>query len=103
MPNVTHLECSLCRRRFEAGKIHNLCPCGGALLVCYALDAFRRTWTRDSLSKEAPTLWRYLPVLPVRGRESIVSLGEGMTPLIPTKRLGASLGAQRLWVKDEGL
>ena len=49
MPNVTHLECSLCRRRFEAGKIHNLCPCGGALLVRYDLDAVRRTWTRDSL------------------------------------------------------
>jgi threonine synthase len=103
MPNVTHLECSLCGLRFEAGKIHNLCKCGGALLVRYDLDTVRRTWSRDSLSSEAPTLWRYLPVLPVRGRESIVSLGEGMTPLLPTKRLGALLGTEQLWVKDEGL
>jgi threonine synthase len=103
MPNVTHLECSLCGCRFEAGRIHNLCPCGGALLVRYDLDAVRQTWSRDSLAAEAPTVWRYLPVLPVRSRESIVSLGEGMTPLISTKRLGASLGAERLWVKDEGL
>src|SRR5580658_2565132 len=103
MPNVTHLECSLCSSRFEAGAIHNLCQCGGALLVRYDLDSVRRTWNRDSLSSEVPTLWRYLPVLPVRNRESIVSLGEGMTPLISTKRLGDSLGARRLWVKDEGL
>jgi threonine synthase len=103
MPNVTHLECSLCRLRFEAGGIHNLCQCGGALLVRYDLDSVRRTWNRDSLSSEVPTLWRYLPVLPVRNRESIVSLGEGMTPLISTKRLGKSLGARQLWVKDEGL
>jgi len=34
---------------------------------------------------------------------SIVSLGEGWTPLIRTKRLGARLGADALWVKDEGL
>jgi threonine synthase len=103
MPNVTHLECSLCRLRFEAGKIHNLCHCGGALLVRYDLDSVRQTWNRDSLAAEAPTLWRYLLVLPVRSRESIVSLGEGMTPLISTKRLGAAVGAEQLWVKDEGL
>jgi threonine synthase len=103
MPNVTHLECSLCNRHFESNKIHNLCPCGGALLVRYDLDSVRRSWSRDALQAEAPTLWRYLPVLPVRNRESIVSLGEGMTPLISTKRLAAALGAEQVWVKDEGL
>jgi threonine synthase len=103
MPNVTHLECSLCGLQFEAGKVHNLCPCGGALLVRYDLDSVRRNWSRDSLSTESPTLWRYLPVLPVRDHASIVSLGEGMTPLVSTKRLGASIGAEQLWVKDEGL
>ena len=35
--------------------------------------------------------------------ESIVSLGEGMTPLVRTRRLGARIGAEHLWVKDEGL
>jgi threonine synthase len=103
MPNVTHLECSLCGLRFEAGKVHNLCSCGGALLVRYDLDSVRRTWKPESLSAERPTLWRYLPMLPVQKRESIVSLGEGMTPLIRAKRLGESLGAGQLWVKDEGL
>src|SRR5882724_8740195 len=103
MPNVSYLECSLCAQRFEANKIHNLCPCGGALLVRYHLDAVRQTWTRGSLAQAKPDLWRYWPVLPVNRRESVVSLGEGMTPLIETKRLGAAVGARDLWVKDEGL
>lgn len=103
MPNVTHLECSLCAQRFAANQIHNLCSCGGALLVRYDLDAVRKTWTRESLAQAKPDLWRYWPVLPVNRRESVVSLGEGMTPLIETKRLGAAVGAKDLWVKDEGL
>jgi threonine synthase len=32
-----------------------------------------------------------------------VTLGEGMTPLIPARRLGARLGLEKLYVKDEGL
>ena len=103
MPNVTHLECSLCAQRFAANQIHNLCSCGGALLVRYDLDAVRKSWTRESLAQAKPDLWRYWPVLPVNRRESVVSLGEGMTPLIETKRLGAAVGAKDLWVKDEGL
>ena len=47
-------------------------------------------------------MWRYAPVLPP-SEASIVSLGEGWTPLLRTTRLGARLGAEALWVKDEGL
>ena len=46
---VTHLECSLCNKRFEAGKIHNLCECGGPLLVRYDLAEARRAWSREEL------------------------------------------------------
>lgn len=100
---MSHLECSLCQKRFEGGKLHNLCSCGGALLVRYDLDAVRKSWRREDLLRAKPDLWRYWPVLPVTRRESVVSLGEGMTPLIRTKRLGSALGAEDLWVKDEGL
>ncbi len=103
MPNVTHLECSLCSARFEPSRVHNLCSCGGTLFVRYDLTGIRSTWARDSLRSARPDLWRYLPVLPPQHPESIVSLGEGMTPLIRAHRLGAATGAQQLWVKDEGL
>src|SRR5579862_5953479 len=100
---LTHLECSLCKQKFEPGKVHNLCPCGGPLLVRYDLARIRQRWTREQLVSGPNCMWRYAPVLPVTRQASIVSLGEGMTPLVRTPRLGGRLGAQQLWVKDEGL
>ena len=100
---LTHLECSLCKQKFETGKIHNLCPCGGPLLVRYDLARIRQRWTRQQLGDGPNSMWRYAPVLPVTRQGSIVSLGEGMTPLVRTPRLGGRLGTQHLWVKDEGL
>ncbi len=103
MNNITHLECSLCGKRHTAGEIHNLCACGGPLLVRYDLTKAKETWTRDSLLHAPKTMWRYAPMLPVMQAASIVSLGEGMTPLIETKRLGKRYGARNLFVKDEGI
>jgi threonine synthase len=97
------LECSRCDRRYPAGQIFNLCECGGPLLVRYDLPKVRAAWDRDSIAAGPSNMWRYAPVLPVSNPESIVSLGEGMTPLLRTPRLGARLGAHDLWVKDEGV
>ena len=40
-------------------------------------------------------------MLPLPLDEPPVTLGEGMTPLLPCPRLGAELGMSRLWIKDE--
>src|SRR5713101_5866185 len=101
--SLTHLECSLCSRKFEAGKIHNLCDCGGPLLVRYDLEKLRRTWSRDQIPLGPNSMWRYAPVLPATRQASIISLGEGMTPLLRAARLGHRVGADQLWLKDEGL
>ncbi|HLK18858.1 MAG TPA: threonine synthase [Bryobacteraceae bacterium] len=103
MTTVTHLECSLCGKKREAGHAHNLCECGGPLLVLYDLDRAKSTWSREAVAKGPASMWRYAPVLPVRQPADIVSLGEGMTPLLKTHRLGQRLGAHDLWVKDEGI
>ena len=100
---LTHLECSECGRRHEAGQPHNLCECGGPLLVRYDLEAVRTSWSRDSLADAPADMWRYAPVLPVRDERNIVSMGEGWTPMVRTRRLGERVGATNLWVKDEGL
>jgi threonine synthase len=102
MPKATHLECSLCNKRFEAGKVVNLCDCGGPLLVRYDLDTIRSRWKRRDVHTGPPSMWRYAPLLPPLD-ESIITLGEGWTPLLHARRLGARLGAENVWVKDEGL
>ena len=100
--NVTHLECALCGKTYEARRLHNLCTeCGRPLLVRYDLEAAARTLTRESLKGRRADLWRYAEVLPVEHEENIVSLGEGWTPLLAAERLGSSLGLRRLYIKDE--
>ena len=102
MTKVTHLECSLCGNRHEAGAVAGLCECGGPLLVRYDLDTIRHRWRRREVSNGPANMWRYAPVLPASA-ESVVSLGEGWTPLVHARRLGPMLGSENLWVKDEGL
>src|SRR5208337_1578256 len=48
-------------------------------------------------------LWRYHELLPVREAGHVVSLGEGMTPLLALPALGRALGVPNLLMKDESL
>jgi threonine synthase len=101
--NVTHLYCSSCSKQYEPRKLINLCECAKPLMVAYDLGRASDTLTGDSLAGRTPTLWRYREVLPVDDDENILSLGEGMTPLIKAKRLGARLGMTNLFIIDESL
>lgn len=103
MTSVTHLECSLCNRKYEAGKPWNLCECGGPLLVRYNLQQLKAQWDRNSIANGPNSMWRYAPILPVAKASSIVSLGEGMTPILSAPRTGKRIGANHLLIKDEGL
>ncbi|MEO8663644.1 MAG: pyridoxal-phosphate dependent enzyme, partial [Bryobacteraceae bacterium] len=103
MTTLTHLECSVCAKKLDAAQPHNLCDCGGPLLVRYDLEKARQSWSRDWIAAGSASMWRYAPVLPVSTPTSIISLGEGWTPLVRTRKLGARLGASDLWVKDEGI
>ena len=103
MTTLQHLECSLCTKRYDAGKPWNLCECGGPLLVRYDLEAARKSWSREWIASGPSSMWRYAPILPVARPSSMVTLGEGWTPLLKAKNFGAEVGAPNLWVKDEGL
>jgi threonine synthase len=73
------------------------------LLVHYDLERARQELRREQIAAGPTNMWRYGPLLPVSRAENVVSLGEGMTPLLAARRLGERLGASRLYVKDEGL
>jgi threonine synthase len=103
MTTLTHLECGLCGRKYEAGMIHGVCECGGPLLARYDLENARRGWSREWLGNAQTNMWRYAPLLPVANPGSIVSLGEGLTPLLRARRLGEALGAGNLWIKNDGV
>src|ERR1700719_3601944 len=98
--SITHLECSKCGEKHSHEKLQNLCACGGPLLARYDLAKAAQTLTREALKSRAANMWRYAEILPARG---VVSLGEGMTPVIHARRLGARMGLDAVYIKDEGL
>jgi len=98
--NVLELECSACGKKYDAGVEQHLCTCGKPLLARYDLRRAAATLTLENLKTRVRTLWRYAEVLP---NDPPVSIGEGMTAVVHAKRLGKTMGLQRLYVKDEGL
>jgi threonine synthase len=62
-----------------------------------------RAWRRESLHGREPNMWRYRELMPLFDDEQPLTLGEGWTPLMHARRLGAQLGLERLFVKDESL
>lgn len=101
MPSfVTHLESALDGTRLPHDRAQTLHE-GRPLWVRYDLDAVRAAVRRDDLRDREPTLWRYRELLPVERDENVVSLGEGLSPLLAAPRLGRELGLANLLVKDE--
>jgi len=100
---LTHLECPRCSRQHDADVLQNLCGCGSPLLARYDLAAVKSKLAPADLTGRPACMWRYHELLPVRDEQHVVSLGEGMTPLVPLPRLGESMGLPGLLMKDEGL
>lgn len=98
---LAFLECSSCGATVDADQPTGLCACGRPMLARYDLDSVRAGVSPELLGSRPPNLWRYHELLPVRDDRRVVSLGEGMTPLLTASDLGAELGVPFLLVKDE--
>jgi threonine synthase len=100
----SHLECSVpCGAgAYDPRQEQHLCRCGAPLLARYDLEA-AKGWGRGTLAARAANMWRYRELMPLFDGEEPLTLGEGWTPLIHARRLGAELGLDRLFVKDESL
>lgn len=97
---VTHLEAAIDGTHLPHDRVQTT-HAGRPLWVRYDLDAVGAAVKRADLAGRPATMWRYRELLPVEQDENIVTLGETMTPLVPCPRLGASIGLERLWIKDE--
>src|SRR5438874_9408890 len=101
MTLAQEIICPRCDHRFPLSRLLNLCTCGSPLLVRYDLKKASANFSISSLQGRVSSLWRYRELLPLRDEANLISLGEGYTPLLDAKRLGAELGLQQLWIKDE--
>lgn len=100
---LTHLVCPECKAEVSADQLQTYCPhCLSPWLAVYDLEAIRQQLDRDQISRRGRGMWRWAELLPVRAVEHRITLGEGDTPLLKLDRLGARLGLDQLYLKDEG-
>ncbi len=97
---VTHLESAIDGTVLPAGQVWNM-HAGRPLWVRYDLERVKAAVRRSDLVAREKSLWRYRELLPLPAGAEPVTLGEGMSPLLPCPRLGKELGLSRLSIKDE--
>ncbi len=103
MAFVASIDCSVCGRRHEPGRLLTVCTaCGQMLAVRYDLDRVAAAVTKAALGPRPPGMYRFRELTPLEAGESPLTLGEGGTPLLPLPRLAGHLGLRRLFAKDEG-
>ncbi|MDR0609529.1 MAG: threonine synthase [Planctomycetaceae bacterium] len=101
---LTHLECVACGKRYSKEELHTVCQdenCQAVLSAQY--DFVSNTLTQGDLRQRSATMWRYREFLPVGDAENIVTLGEGLTPVIPLTCFSEITGCCRVFYKDESL
>jgi threonine synthase len=98
--------CSLCGQEYEPDEVTYTCPKdGGNLDVLLPYEEIRRVYRPDDIvTQSEPSLWRYLPLLPVDDPGGIGTplRAAGWTPLYSPPALMRELGLKYLWIKDEG-
>lgn len=97
--------CSICGQSYATNEITYTClKDGGNLDVVLDYDAIRKKYQpEDITSRSNPSIWRYLPLLPVSAPEGEATpLHQvGGTPIYDLPRLAEKLGLKHLWLKDE--
>jgi len=103
--NILGYRCSLCNHDYTLGEVQYTCPKdGGNLDVVLDIKHIQtNTSPENIIASTEPSLWRYLPLLPVSGQ---IGAGTplravGWTPIFSPAALSNSLKLQNLWIKDE--
>lgn len=100
MARLKSLKCRECGETYPLEPM-NVCElCFGPLEIEYDYEEIRSLVSREKIGAGPDTIWRYKDLLPVDG-EVVVDLGAGFTPLRRAERLGAELGLEELYIKND--
>jgi len=106
MVNFTGYRCSICGQELRPEDVQYTCPHdGGNLDVILDYDGIRRDVSPGDIRRSPePSIWRYLPLLPVQdpGHLGTPLRAVGWTPLFDLQPIAGKLGLEKLWLKDDG-
>ncbi|MBL8096255.1 MAG: threonine synthase [Anaerolineales bacterium] len=103
--HVLGYRCSVCgaEQAYAPRDVVYACPrCSGNFDLVFDYEAIRRA--APGRATPEPSLWRYLPLLPVSdpGLTGTPLRAAGWTPLYRAERLEERLGQNRVFIKDDG-
>ena len=91
------VRCRACGELQPMDERYVCAACLGPIEPEYDTAALR-DGLRERIDAGPRSLWRYAPLLPVAAPEAPPV---GWTPFVPAPRLGAALGVDDLWLKDD--
>jgi threonine synthase len=89
-------HCIDCGKVFDHGVFRTRCDhCNGLIDVDYDLEQVKIRLEADEMME------RYWDILPIADQANLISSGGGGTPTVHARALGALIGLDRLYLKDE--
>ncbi len=96
---VKSLYCSNCSQVYDFNELQTFATCcEKPLLFSYALE---KNIPRTILNGTNQSIWKYASFLPILNSKNIVSLGEGLTPILKIEKIAALLNIEHVYFKDE--
>lgn len=101
MGTLARIFCPRCDESVDRAAPPAACPrCRGVLEAEVDLSAVTPGLGAE-IRRRPRGLWRWREFLPIADEDAVVTLGEGDTPLIHARRLGAEIGLERLYIKND--
>ena len=100
MAKMKALVCRECGKEYLTKAIHVCEMCFGPLEVKYNYTEVKQVISRQKIEDGPQSMWRYADLLPVEGT-SYLGPHAGLTPLVRAKNLGAYLGIDELYIKND--
>lgn len=101
MTEFKTIKCAKCGKAYDESSVPPNDGCGGRIDFELNLEAIRETLTKEYLERKPPGLWKYFELMPLRHRKNMVTLGEGGTPLVRSKRFAEAWKLKNLSIKIE--
>jgi len=99
---ATKLKCLGCGQEYPLFTRYNCLKCKGILDVEYDYEAMKKKEFGSQFTmKKDEGMWKFKDFLPVKKKESIITLREGDTPLFHCERFGALMNLFNVYLKDE--
>ena len=95
------LRCPKCGHEPASKLVFQCSICLSILEVWTSIDHLNRSDFDRMRGSRDQSIWRWFDFYPVEDPSTVVSLGEGGTPLIHARRLGEKLALANLYLKND--